>query len=51
MLCLHQQENIHIFIPKCNRSQPVVYQTKNTATEIKQHIIWTIIKDYLSYKK
>ena len=33
MLCLHQQENKHIFTPKCNGSQLVVYQTKNTARD------------------
>ena len=52
MLCLHQQENKQIFTPsKRNGLLIVVYQMKNTAREIKQQIIWPIIKDYLSYEK
>ena len=51
MLCLHQQKIKHIFTPKCNGSEPVVYQTKKTAREIKQQIIWSIIEDYFPYQK
>ena len=51
MLCLHQQENKYIFTPRCNGSQVVAYQTKNTAMKIKKQIIWPIIKDDLSYDK
>ena len=46
MLCLHQQENKHIFTPKPNGSEPVVYHSKGDKT-----IDYLIIKDYLSYEK